>query len=99
MKRKRAEAGRGKGGGGEEEEEEEEEEGGERVEKGKEKENDVEGTHQAKKDNVHPGRVRTLRAPSADSHPTGVVYWMTREQRALDNWSLLYAQGRAAQTL
>ena len=41
-------------------------------------------------------RVRTLshcKAPS--SKPGGVVYWMSRDQRAQDNWALLHARNLA----
>lgn len=42
---------------------------------------------------VHPNRVRSL-----NTHPEQdgvVVYWMQRDQRAEDNWALLYAQNLA----
>jgi len=38
-------------------------------------------------------RVRTLNDGLVGSGP--VVYWMQRDQRAIDNWALLYAQERA----
>jgi deoxyribodipyrimidine photo-lyase len=38
-------------------------------------------------------RVRLLKAGSEKHGP--VVYWMSRDQRARDNWALLYAQHRA----
>lgn len=42
-------------------------------------------------------RVRTLSAGSADVSESGkmVVYWMYRDQRAVDNWALLRAQEHA----
>ncbi|KAF4752925.1 hypothetical protein FOZ62_010832, partial [Perkinsus olseni] len=48
---------------------------------------------------VHSGRIRCLHAPSdATDIPTGpVVYWMSREIRARDNWALLHAQSLALQ--
>jgi len=43
---------------------------------------------------VHKDRSRTLNDyPAKDSGP--VVYWMQRDQRAEDNWALLYAQEQA----
>ena len=36
------------------------------------------------------GRVRTIRA--ASPMPGPVIYWMSRDQRAEDNWALLFAQ-------
>lgn len=53
---------------------------------------------------VDPKRVRVLaegRGPGREAGRTAgrttgpVVYWMSRDQRAADNWSLLYAQERA----
>jgi deoxyribodipyrimidine photo-lyase len=35
-------------------------------------------------------RIRTLREGEYESGP--IVYWMSRDQRAADNWALLYAQ-------
>jgi len=44
--------------------------------------------------NVHPDRTRSLNnCPAISSGP--VVYWMQRDQRAQDNWALLYAQEKA----
>ena len=40
-------------------------------------------------------RVRTLKEGKAGAGP--VIYWMSRDQRAKDNWALLHAQGRALQ--
>ena len=39
-------------------------------------------------------RVRVLHEPKGKEgrNATGVVYWMSRDQRANDNWALLYAQ-------
>ena len=42
---------------------------------------------------VNPGRVRTLTASPGTSGP--VMYWMSRDQRAEDNWALLHAQDLA----
>ncbi|WP_028587473.1 deoxyribodipyrimidine photo-lyase [Desulfocurvus vexinensis] len=39
---------------------------------------------------VNPRRVHTLRAAPDGGGP--VLYWMSREQRASDNWGLLYAR-------
>ncbi|MGM0644880.1 MAG: deoxyribodipyrimidine photo-lyase [Thermodesulfobacteriota bacterium] len=39
---------------------------------------------------VHPERLCTLWGPDTVSGP--VVYWMSREQRIVDNWALLHAQ-------
>lgn len=39
---------------------------------------------------VHPGRVRVLKAGGAGPGP--VVWWLSRDQRARDNWALLFAQ-------
>jgi deoxyribodipyrimidine photo-lyase len=44
---------------------------------------------------VHPARVRSLSENAPRRGP--VVYWMSREQRAGDNWGLLYAAGLARQ--
>ena len=43
---------------------------------------------------VSAARVRVLSGPKAVTTPTagGVVYWMSRDQRAHDNWALLHAQ-------
>ena len=44
--------------------------------------------------NVHPDRMRNLNdCPALESG--AVVYWMQRDQRAQDNWALLYAQETA----
>ena len=42
-----------------------------------------------------PSRARRLN----DKQPRGgpVVYWMSRDQRARDNWALLFASGLAAE--
>ena len=42
---------------------------------------------------IHPARIECLRAGEAPGGP--VVYWMSRDQRAADNWALLYAQALA----
>jgi deoxyribodipyrimidine photo-lyase len=42
---------------------------------------------------VDSRRVRVLRGAEAGAGP--VVYWMNRDQRANDNWALLYAQEKA----
>ncbi|MCX6306995.1 MAG: deoxyribodipyrimidine photo-lyase [Bacteroidetes bacterium] len=42
---------------------------------------------------VDSRRIFTLK--QADTEPGTVVYWMQRDQRAGDNWALLYAQERA----
>ncbi|KHK02684.1 deoxyribodipyrimidine photo-lyase [Desulfovibrio sp. TomC] len=44
---------------------------------------------------VHPARVCPLSQNAPRRGP--VVYWMTREQRAADNWGLLHAAGLAKQ--
>ncbi|OLN27789.1 Deoxyribodipyrimidine photolyase, type II [Desulfovibrio sp. DV] len=44
---------------------------------------------------VHPARVRSLSQNAPRQGP--VVYWMTREQRAADNWGLLHAAALAGQ--
>ena len=38
---------------------------------------------------VSPGRVRELRKGSLKNGP--VIYWMSRDQRSVDNWALIYA--------
>ena len=43
---------------------------------------------------VHPDRTRSLNDCSAISSGP-VLYWMQRDQRAHDNWALLYAQEKA----
>lgn len=43
---------------------------------------------------VHPDRVRPLGAPPTRAGP--VVYWMSRDARADDNWALLHARHLAA---
>ena len=42
---------------------------------------------------MNPKRVRTLK----EGHPSvgKVVYWMSRDQRSVDNWALIYAQKQA----
>lgn len=42
---------------------------------------------------VHPDRVRALNAVPAGGGP--VLYWMSRDARALDNWALLHARAEA----
>lgn len=42
---------------------------------------------------IHPNRSRHLNQQSVRSGP--VLYWMQRDQRAEDNWALLYAQAQA----
>jgi deoxyribodipyrimidine photo-lyase len=42
---------------------------------------------------MNPQRVRLLKEGTAGKGP--VVYWMSRDQRAADNWALLYAQDLA----
>ena len=44
---------------------------------------------------VHPARVRSLRPEAPLPHPGPVVYWMSRDQRAGDNWALLWAAAQA----
>eukprot|EP01048_Picozoa_sp_COSAG05_P026817 COSAG05_NODE_7514_length_802_cov_1.354196_2_plen_74_part_01 len=46
---------------------------------------------------VNAKRVRTLYQPAAAAAAGPVVYWMSRDQRAQDNWALLYAQQIAAE--
>ena len=43
---------------------------------------------------MNPQRVRILKS-SGTELPGPVVYWMSRDQRAADNWALLYAQQQA----
>jgi len=43
--------------------------------------------------NIQPDRICSLNTCSAAPGP--VVYWMQRDQRAQDNWALLYAQAQA----
>jgi deoxyribodipyrimidine photo-lyase len=45
---------------------------------------------------VHPARARPLSGHVARSGP--VVYWMSRDQRAADNWALLVAAAKARET-
>lgn len=71
-------------------EEEERTEEYEESPKGKEKE--TETKEDASSFRIHPERVRTIQATKYPQ-ATGVMYWMSRDQRALDNWALLYAQG------
>lgn len=47
-------------------------------------------------DRVDQGRVRTLQQGATGSGP--VIYWMSRDQRARDNWALLQAQDMAIAT-
>ncbi len=42
---------------------------------------------------IDPRRIHILR--QAEAQPGPVVYWMQRDQRAVDNWALLYAQEQA----
>jgi len=42
---------------------------------------------------VHPDRVRALR--TGETGPGPVIHWLRRDQRAQDNWALLYAQDLA----
>ena len=42
---------------------------------------------------VNPKRLRRLN--NKPETPGPIVYWMSRDQRADDNWALLYAQGQA----
>ena len=46
--------------------------------------------------------IQRVRLLSAAKSPTtgsgGVVYWMSRDQRAQDNWALIHAQGLAQET-
>lgn len=44
---------------------------------------------------MHSNRVRTLNAKEYTTGP--IVYWMSRDQRAFDNWALIYAQELAKQ--
>jgi len=44
---------------------------------------------------VHHARVETIREGETGKGP--VIYWMSREQRAHDNWALLHAHSLAAQ--
>ncbi|MBN1471544.1 MAG: deoxyribodipyrimidine photo-lyase [Syntrophaceae bacterium] len=44
---------------------------------------------------VHPDRVQIIKESSVGSGP--VVYWMSRDQRAEDNWALIYAWSLAAE--
>lgn len=42
---------------------------------------------------VKKGRIRTLK--KADKKKGTIVYWMSRDQRVMDNWALIYAQEMA----
>lgn len=42
---------------------------------------------------INPNRVRALNAISVKTGP--VIYWMQRDQRASDNWAMLYGQALA----
>ncbi|MGE4536960.1 MAG: deoxyribodipyrimidine photo-lyase [Desulfovibrio sp.] len=44
---------------------------------------------------VHPARIRSLASPPGRSG--AVVYWMSRDQRAADNWALLHAASLAGE--
>jgi len=44
---------------------------------------------------VHPARIRSLASPPGRSG--AVVYWMSRDQRAVDNWALLHAASLAGE--
>ncbi|HOW43390.1 MAG TPA: deoxyribodipyrimidine photo-lyase [Candidatus Omnitrophota bacterium] len=41
---------------------------------------------------------RVFKLNNASTAPGPVVYWMSRDQRAADNWALLFAQTRARET-
>ncbi len=43
---------------------------------------------------VRPERIRPING-CGDTAPGPVLYWMSRDQRAADNWALLHAQGEA----
>ena len=43
---------------------------------------------------MNPQRVRVLK-PAGNALTGPVVYWMSRDQRAADNWALLHAQQQA----
>ena len=45
---------------------------------------------------IHPSRIYQLNDKDERTGP--VIYWMSRDQRARDNWALLYAASRAAET-
>lgn len=45
---------------------------------------------------MNPKRLRALKAGNLRKGP--VVYWMSRDQRAQDNWALLCAQEQSFQT-
>mgnify|MGYP005838901157 CR=1 FL=1 len=45
--------------------------------------------------NINKNRIRRIRSGTTGSGP--VVYWMSRDQRAHDNWALLYAQELAVE--
>ena len=47
----------------------------------------------SKANRVDPRRVRLLKEGTWGTGP--VIYWMSREQRATDNWALLHAQDLA----
>jgi deoxyribodipyrimidine photo-lyase len=53
------------------------------------------GTQNGVETVVDPRRVRVLREGSPGDGP--VAYWMSRDQRAADNWALLFAQQLALQ--
>ena len=42
---------------------------------------------------VHPGRIQEIRTGNQDSGP--VIYWMSRDQRIMNNWALIHAQDLA----
>ena len=42
---------------------------------------------------MHKERIKILRQAKLSKNP--VIYWMSRDQRADDNWALLYAQNLA----
>jgi len=45
---------------------------------------------------IHPGRITILKRGRGKSSP--VLYWMSRDQRAADNWALLFARELAKKT-
>ncbi len=47
---------------------------------------------------VHAKRINILNGSKSDSFDGPVIYWMSREQRVQDNWSLLYARELVGKT-
>ncbi len=47
---------------------------------------------------VHAKRIHILKGSESDIFDGPVIYWMSREQRVQDNWSLLYARELAGKT-